>query len=55
MSKVAVVAHADKDPDPGWDESFKSRAAPKNVRRAVAEGADLVFAWRGEGMVLDAP
>ena len=29
----------------------KSRKAPAQVRRAVEEGAELVFAWGGDGMV----
>jgi diacylglycerol kinase (ATP) len=37
--------------DPLWYEVPKSRKAPKQVRRALDEGADLVFAWGGDGMV----
>ncbi len=37
--------------DPIWHEVPKSRKAPKQVRRALAEGAELVFAWGGDGMV----
>jgi YegS/Rv2252/BmrU family lipid kinase len=37
--------------DPFWCEVPKSRKAPEQVRRAVAEGAELVFAWGGDGMV----
>jgi YegS/Rv2252/BmrU family lipid kinase len=68
MTKVAVVAHADKTfgggltelrevlaaegfPDPAWYEVSASRKAPKRVRRAVADGADLVFVWGGDGTV----
>jgi diacylglycerol kinase family enzyme len=29
----------------------KSRKAPKQVKRALAEGAELVFAWGGDGTV----
>jgi diacylglycerol kinase family enzyme len=36
---------------PFWCEVPKSRAAPDQVRRALDEGADLVFAWGGDGMV----
>ena len=36
---------------PYWCEVPKSRAAPDQVRRALDEGADLVFAWGGDGMV----
>jgi diacylglycerol kinase (ATP) len=37
--------------DPFWAEVPKSRKAPAQVRRAVREGAELVFAWGGDGMV----
>jgi YegS/Rv2252/BmrU family lipid kinase len=37
--------------DPPWYEVEKSRKAPKRARRAVADGADLVFVWGGDGMV----
>jgi diacylglycerol kinase (ATP) len=38
-------------PDPLWFEVPKSRKAPKAIRRAVREGATLVFVWGGDGMV----
>jgi len=34
-----------------WYEVPKSRKAPKKVRRAVREGAGLIFVWGGDGMV----
>jgi diacylglycerol kinase (ATP) len=34
-----------------WYEVQKSRKAPKQVRRALDEGAELVFAWGGDGTV----
>lgn len=37
--------------DPLWYEVAKSRKVPAQVRRAVAEGAELVFAWGGDGTV----
>lgn len=37
--------------DPLWYEVAKSRYAPAQVRRALAEGAELVFAWGGDGTV----
>ena len=37
--------------DPLWFEVPKSRKAPKHVKRALAEGADLLFVWGGDGMV----
>lgn len=36
---------------PFWSEVPKSREAPKQVRRALEQGAELVFAWGGDGMV----
>ncbi len=37
--------------DPIWRVVAKSRKAPKQVRKALAQGADLVFVWGGDGMV----
>jgi diacylglycerol kinase family enzyme len=37
--------------DPLWYEVPKSKKAPARVRRALEEGADLVFVWGGDGMV----
>jgi diacylglycerol kinase (ATP) len=37
--------------NPFWCEVPKSREAPKQVRRALEQGAELVFAWGGDGMV----
>jgi YegS/Rv2252/BmrU family lipid kinase len=37
--------------DPLWYEVPKSRKAPKVAKRAVKEGAELVFVWGGDGMV----
>lgn len=37
--------------DPLWYEVPKSRKAPAQLKRALAEGAELVFAWGGDGMV----
>src|SRR5919199_3661672 len=36
---------------PLWYEVTKSRQAPKKARRALKEGAELVFVWGGDGMV----
>jgi len=38
-------------PDPLWYEVRKSRKAPKRVRAALDEGAELIFVWGGDGMV----
>lgn len=37
--------------DPLWIEVPKSKRAPKAVARAVKEGAELILAWGGDGMV----
>lgn len=34
-----------------WFEVNKSKKAPKRVRQAVRDGADLIIAWGGDGMV----
>jgi YegS/Rv2252/BmrU family lipid kinase len=36
---------------PFWAEVPKSRKAPKQVERALEWGADVVFAWGGDGLV----
>jgi YegS/Rv2252/BmrU family lipid kinase len=38
-------------PDPLWYEVLKSRKAPKRARQAVADGADLLFIWGGDGTI----
>jgi diacylglycerol kinase (ATP) len=38
-------------PDPLWYEVPKAKKAPEQARRALEEGADLVFAWGGDGTV----
>ena len=37
--------------DPIWSEVPKSKYAPERVEKALAEGAETVFAWGGDGMV----
>jgi diacylglycerol kinase (ATP) len=37
--------------DPLWYEVAKSRKAPKYARRALAEGAEVIFVWGGDGTV----
>jgi diacylglycerol kinase (ATP) len=37
--------------DPLWFEVSKSRKAPKRARRALDQGAELIFVWGGDGMV----
>ncbi len=36
--------------NPLWYEVSKSRQAPKQVRRALARGAQVIFAWGGDGL-----
>jgi membrane-associated phospholipid phosphatase len=36
---------------PPWREVPKSRFAPKEVRRLLDDGVDLLFVWGGDGMV----
>ena len=37
--------------DPMWIEVPKSRFAPKQVKRALADGAEVLFVWGGDGTV----
>jgi diacylglycerol kinase (ATP) len=37
--------------DPLWHEVPKSSKAPAALKRVVADGAELVFAWGGDGLV----
>jgi diacylglycerol kinase (ATP) len=37
--------------EPLWYEVDKSKKAPKQARKALDAGADLVFVWGGDGMV----
>jgi diacylglycerol kinase (ATP) len=37
--------------DPLWYEVPKSKKAPREVQRALKEGAEVIFAWGGDGMV----
>ena len=37
--------------DPIWSEVPKSKYAPERVEKALAEGAETIFAWGGDGMV----
>jgi YegS/Rv2252/BmrU family lipid kinase len=45
-----VLAEAGHE-KPLWYEVTRSRNAPKRVRRAVNDGAELLFIWGGDGMV----
>ena len=66
-TRVAVIAHSGKQLgggldelrrvlhqrgiEPRWYEVPKSKKAPKRVRRALEDGAELLFVWGGDGMV----
>jgi diacylglycerol kinase family enzyme len=45
-----VLAHEGVT-DPLWYEVKKSRKAPKCAQKAIAEGADVLFVWGGDGTV----
>ncbi|MDG4765221.1 diacylglycerol kinase family protein [Solwaraspora sp. WMMD406] len=47
--RAAIAAHGAEDLI--WYEVPKSRKAPKKARKAVEQGAELVFVWGGDGMV----
>ena len=51
LAELRRVLEAEGVDDPLWCEVPKSRKAPAQVRRALEEGAELVFAWGGDGMV----
>lgn len=51
LPELRRVLAAEGVAEPFWCEVPKSRKAPAQVRRAVDEGAELVFAWGGDGMV----
>ena len=51
LPELRRVLEAEGVDDPLWCEVPKSRKAPAQVRRALDEGAELVFAWGGDGMV----
>jgi diacylglycerol kinase (ATP) len=37
--------------DPFWREVPKSKAAPREVKRALEDGVELMFVWGGDGIV----
>ena len=51
LPELRRVLEAEGIREPFWCEVPKSRKAPAQVRRALAEGAELLFAWGGDGMV----
>jgi diacylglycerol kinase (ATP) len=51
LAELRRVLEARGVADPLWYEVPKAKLAPDRVRRALDEGADLVFAWGGDGTV----
>jgi diacylglycerol kinase (ATP) len=51
LPELRRVLQAEGIDDPLWYEVPKSKKAPAQVRRALDEGVELVFAWGGDGMV----
>jgi YegS/Rv2252/BmrU family lipid kinase len=51
LTELRRVLEAAGIDDPFWCEVPKSRKAPAQVRRALDEGAELIIAWGGDGMV----
>jgi len=51
LAELRRVLEREGVEDPLWYEVPKSRFAPKQVKRALENGADLIFAWGGDGMM----
>jgi len=51
LPELRRVLDAQGVADPFWREVSKSRYAPDQLRRALDDGVELVFAWGGDGMV----
>ena len=51
LLELRRVLEAEGVDEPFWYEVPKSQKAPAQVERALDEGAELVFAWGGDGMV----
>jgi diacylglycerol kinase (ATP) len=51
LPELRRVLAAEGFDEPLWYEVPKSRKAPAQVKRALKQGAELVFAWGGDGMV----
>jgi diacylglycerol kinase (ATP) len=51
LPELRRVLEAEGIADPFWAEVPKSKKAPAQVQRALKEGAELIFAWGGDGMV----
>ncbi len=51
LHELRRVLEAEGVADPLWYEVPKAKKAPAQVRRALDDGAELVFAWGGDGTV----
>jgi YegS/Rv2252/BmrU family lipid kinase len=51
LPELRRVLEAEGVPDPLFYEVPKAKRAPEQVRRALEAGAELVFAWGGDGTV----
>jgi YegS/Rv2252/BmrU family lipid kinase len=51
LPELRRVLTAEGVSDPLWREVPKSKRASREVERAVKEGAELILAWGGDGMV----
>ena len=51
LPELRRVLDAEGVRSPIWHEVPKSKKAPKQVRRAIEKGADLILVWGGDGLV----
>src|SRR5690348_7042753 len=51
LSELRAALAREGITDPLWFEVNKSRKAPKKARRALEQGAGLIFVWGGDGTV----
>ena len=51
LLELRRALEAEGVPDPLWFEVSKSKRAPRCVKEALAGGADILFAWGGDGLV----
>jgi diacylglycerol kinase (ATP) len=51
LPELRRVLDAEGVSDPLWHEVPKSKRAPREVKRALKQGAKLIIAWGGDGMV----
>lgn len=51
LPELRRVLRAEGVSDPIWYEVPKSKRAPREVQRALEQGAELILAWGGDGLV----